>query len=68
MSDPMPTVRWILGMPVRPKTAAELLEDADRQLIEDARDMSADLTEYRVAHVAGTITDLASALERRMEP
>lgn len=64
----MPAVRWILGMPVQEKSAAQRQEDADRQLIEEAQDMAANLTDYRVAHVAGTINDLASALERRMEP
>jgi len=67
MTDPMPAVKWILGMPVGPKSPAEQRDETDRQMISDAQNMAADIVDID-RHVAGVITDLASALERRMEP
>lgn len=59
-------IRWLLGMPVHPKTAAEVRDETDRQMICDAQDMAADIVDIDRG-VAGMLTDLASALERRME-
>jgi hypothetical protein len=66
LMDATEGVRWVLGMPVTPKTPAQERDERDRQLISDAQDVAADIVDIDRS-VAGMLTDLASALERRLE-